>query len=185
MSNFDQAFDVVMGHEGGFVDHQADPGGATNMGISIRYLLRRGDLDGDGLPDGDIDGDGDIDVDDIKAIQPADAKALYNSGFWSPNKLHQVRDQSIAVKIFDICVNTGSKQAWRIVQRACNRFEDMDLLVDGIVGPATLAAVNGCTESDDLLVLIREQQLAFYQQLVADNSDFEVFLDGWTNRAMA
>lgn len=182
MSNFDTAFDVVLAHEGGYVDHEADPGGATNYGISIRYLKQRGDVDGDGLPDGDIDGDGDVDVDDIKAIQPTDAKHLYHTGFWVPNRLPEVTDQVIATKIFDICVNTGSRQAWRIVQRACNEL-GADLEIDGRVGPMTLGAVNGAGKG--LLDAIRDEQLAFYTALVERRPELDVFLDGWTNRAMA
>lgn len=190
MSSFDQAFDIVLGLEGGFVDHAADPGGATNHGMSLRYLLKRGDMDGDGLPDGDLDGDGDIDVDDIRIMKPLEAKALYHSGFWVPNRLQQVKDQALANKIFDICVNAGSRQAWRIVQRACNRFEhdeDEEVKVDGIVGPNTLAAVNDPerVRQGQLLDLIREQQLAFYERLVEKKPTLAVFMDGWTNRAMA
>ena len=33
---FDQAFQKLIGHEGGFVDHPSDPGGATKYGISKR-----------------------------------------------------------------------------------------------------------------------------------------------------
>lgn len=190
MSNFDDAFHVVLGHEGGFSDHRADPGGATNYGISLRYLLARGDLDHDGLPDGDVDGDGDVDVDDIRALSPLDAKHLYHTGFWTPNRLGEVRDQTIATKIFDMCVNMGSRQAWRLVQRACNdhggHLED-----DGVVGPKTLHAVNAFADDDEspdgpsLLGLIRIQQAEFYEQLVANRPSLEPFLQGWRNRAMA
>ena len=34
--NFDLAFDRLIGHEGGYVDNPADPGGETNWGISKR-----------------------------------------------------------------------------------------------------------------------------------------------------
>ena len=34
--NFDKAFDRLLGHEGGFVDHPRDPGGATRWGITQR-----------------------------------------------------------------------------------------------------------------------------------------------------
>ena len=36
MSDFDKAFELVIGHEGGLVDHPADPGGLTKYGISKR-----------------------------------------------------------------------------------------------------------------------------------------------------
>lgn len=34
--NFDQAFARLLGHEGGYVDHPADPGGATRYGVTNR-----------------------------------------------------------------------------------------------------------------------------------------------------
>lgn len=34
--NFEKAFDILLGHEGGFVDHPKDPGGATRYGITQR-----------------------------------------------------------------------------------------------------------------------------------------------------
>lgn len=184
MSNFDLAFDIVLGLEGGFVDHSADPGGATNYGISLRYLKQRGDLDGDGVLDGDLDRDGDIDIDDIRGINPANAKHFYQSGFWSPNKLQQVQDQDLAVKIFDMCVNMGGRQAWRLVQRACNGLGE-ELIEDGLVGPMTLEVVNEFDDPVMLLAEIREQQRQFYERLVEQKPDLAVFLDGWTNRAMA
>ena len=32
--NFDQAFTTLLGHEGGYSDHPADPGGKTRYGIT-------------------------------------------------------------------------------------------------------------------------------------------------------
>ena len=32
--NFDEAFTQLLGHEGGFSDHKADPGGKTQFGIT-------------------------------------------------------------------------------------------------------------------------------------------------------
>ena len=188
MASYDPAFDKVLGLEGGYVDHPNDPGGATNWGISIRYLRERGDLDGDGLPDGDLDGDGDIDVDDIRAMNPADAKHLYHTGFWVPNRLQEIADQEVAEKIFDMCVNMGSRQAWKLVQQACNEMGG-DLTVDGIVGPATLGVIDAYSDpgapDGPLVNLIREQQVQFYERLVERRPNLAVFLDGWKNRAMA
>lgn len=36
MSDFDKAFEIVVGHEGGYTDHPSDPGGETKFGISKR-----------------------------------------------------------------------------------------------------------------------------------------------------
>ena len=64
--NYDQAFDKVVGHEGGYVNHPSDPGGETKFGVSDRA---------DGKIDGyiDIDGDGIGDV-PVKKLTIEDAK---------------------------------------------------------------------------------------------------------------
>ena len=37
--NFDKCFDMLLKHEGGFVNHWKDPGGATNLGVTKRVML--------------------------------------------------------------------------------------------------------------------------------------------------
>jgi lysozyme family protein len=70
MAVFETAIDVVLRHEGGFVNNVHDSGGATNFGISLRFLR---DYPGDG----DFDGDGDVDIDDIRKMTLTDAKRVY------------------------------------------------------------------------------------------------------------
>lgn len=38
LSNFEPSFKAMIRHEGGYVDHPADPGGATNLGVTIGTL---------------------------------------------------------------------------------------------------------------------------------------------------
>ena len=33
-SNFESSLDILLGHEGGYVNHPEDPGGRTNYGIT-------------------------------------------------------------------------------------------------------------------------------------------------------
>ena len=81
MSTFDKAIEVTLAHEGGFTDDPVDTGGATNWGVSLRFLKDAGDLDGDGVLDGDLDGDGDVDYDDIKKMARAEAIRIYKLHF--------------------------------------------------------------------------------------------------------
>lgn len=183
MSNFNWGVECVLHHEGGFVNLRNDPGGATNFGVSLRYLQARGDLDGDGLLDGDLDGDGDVDIDDIRAATLDDAIELYRTGFWVPNKLDQVKSELVAIKIFDMAVNMGSSQAWKLVQRAANSLGSA-LTADGKVGPNTLSAVNSYDRTDyELVTVIREHQAKFYEDLISKKPSLAEFRLGWRRRA--
>ncbi len=190
-SNFDLALPVILKHEGGFVDNVHDPGGATNYGISLRYLQGRGDLDGDGFADGDIDRDGDVDADDIVAMNEADAAQFYKTGFWYPGKYGLINDQDLSTKAFDLGVNMGIKQGAKCLQRAvCAGWSPIK--DDGVIGPATIAAIN---LADPLVILAatRSEAAGFYRALILRNSalrkrmvdvpDFSVFKKGWLRRA--
>jgi hypothetical protein len=49
-SNFDACFADYLDYEGGFVDDPRDPGGATNMGITLGLMQRLNlDINRDGL----------------------------------------------------------------------------------------------------------------------------------------
>lgn len=177
MANFNLAIGHVLEHEGGYVNHPSDPGGATKYGISLRYLQKRGDKLGD------FDGDGDIDVDDIRSMTVPMAKATYEAGFWVPNKLGEVKSQMAATKIFDMCVNMGSKQAWKIAQRAVSAM-GTPLIDDGVVGPQTLQAINNLNHFDyDLVISIRELQRSFYTGIMKRKPKLQAFSLGWYRRA--
>lgn len=191
MSDFERAIPRILEHEGGFVDNRHDPGGATNFGISLRYLQARGDLDGDGFLDGDIDRDGDVDVDDIVAMDEGDAKIFYKTGFWYPGKFGLIKDQETATKAFDLAVNMGIKQAAKIVQRSLIASGWHEIKDDGVLGEISMKCINDTTHS--LLPPIRSEAAGFYRALILRNaaliqrghnvSDFSVFKKGWLRRA--
>lgn len=113
MTTFDQAFAAVLGHEGGYVCHPADPGGETKFGISKRAHPNL----------------------DIKALTVDDAKAIYRRDYWGPAGCEAV-PECVRLHLFDAAVNSGVKGAVKMLQRAVGETED------GILGPRTLAAVN-------------------------------------------
>ena len=184
MSSFKWALQNVLHHEGGFVDHSDDPGGATDFGISLRFLQGiLEDSDEDGFADGDIDRDGDIDVDDIRSLDLADVEKLYENKFWKKAKCDKIKSEMVAVKVFDMAVNMGPGQAWRIAQRACNSLGTA-LKVDGKAGTQTLAAVNSLTDRDFMLVTnIRRGQDKFYETLIVKKPSLASFRLGWRRRA--
>lgn len=183
-TNFVWALQVVLHHEGGFVDDRDDPGGATDFGISLRFLQTvLEDADEDGFADGDIDRDGDIDIDDIRKLDFDDVATLYENKFWKKAKCDKIKSQLLAVKAFDMSVNMGPKQAWKLIQRACNTL-GATLVVDGKAGKKTLASVNSLLDLDFMLVVnLRREQDRFYNGLIRKKPSLAKFELGWRRRA--
>lgn len=166
MAKFEIAIPHTLVWEGGYVFHEADPGGETNRGITDR-------LDGkiDGMVDLDGDGYGDV---DIKGLTEDEAKQVYKRRFWDRMQGDKIESQLIANILFDGFVNCGFNGI-RIMQRL------LHLKDDGIVGPKTLAAING---ADELLLYNRYkiERIKYYQDLAERKPALKVFLHGWMNR---
>ena len=108
---FDQAFDKLIGHEGGYTPGKGDPGGETCWGISKRSYPKL----------------------DIASLTQADAKAIYLRDYWKPAGCDSV-PPAIAFDLFDMAVNSGVARAVKTLQRTVGTAED------GKLGPLTLAA---------------------------------------------
>jgi lysozyme family protein len=193
--HFASAVEVVFDHEGGLADNPNDPGGITNFGISLRWAQRQMAEAGDFVLDlFDTDGDNDIDADDIRNMPRASAKAAYLKFFWKPNGYGRIENNAIACKVFDMAVNMGSRQANRLVQRACRAAEGVEIADDGILGRISIAQINHA-EPNALLAATRSEQAGFYRALILRNNalrkhgidvhNFEVFKKGWLRRAYA
>lgn len=181
---FIQAVETVLAHEGGFVNDPVDPGGATNWGVSLRFMVAVGeiDLDGDGFADFDFDHDGDIDADDVRAMTRDDAIRVYRDHWW--NKYgYDALPAGIGAKVFDLAVNMGARQAHKLLQRAC-RACGANVTDDGILGPVTRTVIAD-TDQWALLTALRSEAAGFYRGLVIAKPQFEKFVAGWLRRAYA
>jgi len=173
---FNKAVAIILAHEGGFSNHGADPGGATNYGISLRWLKSEGMY-------GDLDDDGDVDIKDILAIDVGHATRIYRDKWWNKYHYDRVIDCEVATKVFDMSVNMGAAQAHKLAQRALNSLGGR-LDADGIVGPITLSAIN-TAEPSNLLDALRDEQKRFYLSLIKHRPSLAVFKRGWIKRASA
>lgn len=183
MADFNLALPTIWLHEGFYSDDEKDPGGATQYGISLRFLMTTGDLDKDGWPDGDINHDGKINVEDIKKMSKLGASKLYFLYFWMPLACTQIRDQGIATKLFDLGINMGTRTATKLIQRAINAIhKDKVLLEDGLMGCMTLASINE-RKPDLLMPAFKIQAADYYKSLVMKKPALDKFLHGWLKRA--
>lgn len=181
MSNFEKCIPVILKHEGGWVNNKNDPGGATNYGISLRFLA-------DHPESGDFDHDGDVDAEDIKNMSVEDAKKIYKECWWDKFKYENIKDLTTATKIFDFSVNMGAKRAHILLQTALNKTLGLKLTVDGSLGNASFAVINAVIDGmgeQELLEAYSIEAFGFYTGLIAANAKLAVFADGWKNRAFA
>lgn len=185
MANFDLAMSKASALEGGYVDDPNDPGGATNHGVSLRWLATLHDLKG-GHQEGDLNGDGVIDIEDVRSMTPDEATALYKAQWWDKYRYGDITDQAIGTKVFCTAINMGAGPANRLLQRALRAHGCSNLIEDGQLGPATMQALRYvCAKESPLAVLstYRALQAAYYEALISHNPKLAKFRNGWLNRA--
>jgi lysozyme family protein len=176
INRFQKAVSVVLDHEGLFTNNPSDPGGATNYGISLRFLKNYGI---------DINDDGQINLKDIEELKPSQAQEIFKKYWWDKYNYDAINSLYLATKIFDMAVNMGAQQAHKLVQEALS-YCGHKLEVDGVLGSKTLAAINEVilhNREDDLKYEIQEEQKWFYEHLADDKPALKVFLKGWLKRA--
>ena len=118
----------IVAREGGFVNDPADPGGATQYGVTIGTLRRLGM---------DLTGDGAITVDDVRAVTRERAAAIFIEHYFRRPKVDRLPER-IQPSVFDMYVNAGAN-AVKILQRLLRQM-GQSIAVDGIIGPQTIAA---------------------------------------------
>ena len=150
--NFDTAFTKLIGHEGGFVDHPDDPGGATNWGVTQRVARSHGYTG------------------HMRDLTVTTAKAIYRKDYWDAVRAEDL-PPVIRYAVFDAAVNSGVGQATRWLQRA------LGVADDGRIGPLTIAAAT-MAEPDVLLRKMLSQRLKFMTSL----SNWPSFSRGWARR---
>ena len=176
MSVLSIALAILIQHEGGYVDHRADPGGATKYGISLRFLKKQQAIKGD------IDDDGDIDADDIKKLTPDDVYKIYAKEFWDEYDLDEIADQKIANILFGMLVNIGPHNAIKLIKKSANQVLKENILeADGALTPHSIQVING-VDRDKLLFKYKWELSKYYNDLVDRNPKLDVFLNGWLRR---
>ncbi|MBJ3785171.1 glycoside hydrolase family 108 protein [Devosia sediminis] len=160
---FETCLAHVLRHEGGYIDHPADPGGATNMGITHKTLARwRQVSPWWNLPKSAI-----------KTLSHGEAGLIYRALYWNSCRAGDL-PPGMDLAVFDFAVNSGPDRAIRALQG------QLGVVVDGQVGPLTLASA---TKADVPRVIngICDRRLGFLRALAT----FPTFGRGWTSRVTA
>ncbi|RUN76725.1 secretion activating protein [Sphingomonas sp. TF3] len=160
----------VIAIEGGYVDHSADPGGETNMGITRRTATQSGYTG------------------PMRTLPRAVAESIYYDRYLvQPGYAALVPvDAAVTEELFDTTVNMGPARPSTWFQQSTNALCGTRLTVDGRVGPGTIAAYHACQTRRGAAALciatldaLDRQQSAEYVRLVRANPKLGVFLKGW------
>lgn len=150
--DFDQAFTVLIEHEGGYSDHDADPGGKTRYGITeavAREVGYRGDM---------------------RELPLSLAKRIYQERYWKSVRADEL-PTTLRYVMFDAAVNSGPTQAIRWLQRAVNVTDD------GVFGPRTMAATRAVDENR-----LRNVMIAHRLRFMTTLPNWHSFSRGWARR---
>ena len=167
---FGEIIEVVLEHEGGYVDDPADRGGATNWGVTQKVYE-----DHVGYK---------CDKKEIEEMSEEMAKEIYLEKYWKPSRAEKLPEE-VRETYFDMVVNHGQGGAVKILQQACNnkRKPENQIAVDGGIGPNTIRAAGNLKDWE-----LKVERSGFYWNLVFDGAKYTKrtsqvkFNRGWIRR---
>lgn len=163
MVSFQKALKHVLKHEGGYVNHPADPGGRTYRGVTARTL---GEWRGLGRP---------ATKGELLGLSEAEVAEIYYQNYWRAAGCDHL-PHGLAFVQFDAAVNHGPTGAVRMLQAIIRTGSD------GIWGPQTWAALQHALAVAPVERLVGEymaHRLRWYAAL----GHFSTFGKGWVRRA--
>ena len=153
---FSEAIEIVLKHEGGYVNDPDDPGGETNYGISKRSFPKY----------------------DIKNLTEDDAKDIYKRHYWDVSKAQKLKDE-LRLDYFDMCVNMGQRTAVKCLQKATNNAPGTKIAVDGRIGPNTIKESKRVSANR-----LRSFRVLYYAKLIMKKPTLEKYYYGWFKRSL-
>lgn len=156
---FYRCLPLVLAHEGGWSEHPADPGGATNQGITLDTFRRYFGAERT--------------KQDLRDITVWQVRYIYRVGYWLPCHCDRL-PQGVDYAVFDAAVNSGPSRSARWLQAA------VDAKQDGIIGPVTLQRL---AEHDlrDVILDLADLRMRYLRRLAT----WQTFGRGWERRVNA
>lgn len=155
-STWPVAFEALLKHEGGFVNHPRDPGGMTNLGVT-----RRAWEEWTSHPANEAD---------MRGLTPGMVEPLYRERYWNAVRGDEL-PPGVDLAVFDCAVNSGPGRAAMLLQQSIGVWPD------GVIGPKTMAAIKE-GEATEIVDRFCELRLLFLRGLPT----WPTFGKGWERR---
>jgi len=160
---FTECLPLILAHEGGYVNHPKDPGGATNKGVTQKvyddYRRNRG-----------------VEPRSVREITRAEIRDIYRFQYWDMVNADRL-PAGVDYMVFDYAVNSGPNRAAKELQRLLRLNQ-----VDGQIGEGTLRAVTDAADADEVKLIedYCNRRMRFLRSL----KTFGTFGKGWKRRVM-
>jgi len=143
--------------KGLLTNHPNDRGGPTRWGITERLARKY--------------------KKNLISLTKADADEIMMAEFW---KWDWVKPDEVAIRLFDIAVNSGPQVAAVTLQMALQAI-GFELNVDGVVGPVT-RKMTSMADPQTLEQAIIVERKKWLNRLIAKDPSQQVFRQGWHDR---
>jgi|TARA_R100000541_G_scaffold24907_1_gene34567 lysozyme family protein len=154
--NFDKCLEMLLHHEGGFVNHPRDPGGITNLGVTKRvYEKWVGRI---------------VSEQEMRDLTVEQVGPIYRNDYWNKCKCDDL-PSGLDWSVFDWAVNSGPGRSAKALQGIIGATQD------GGIGPQTLKLVEKHSPKE-MIEKMHDKRQGFYEGL----KTFDTFGKGWSRR---
>lgn len=157
-SNFEKCLEMLLVHEGGFVNDSRDNGGMTNLGVTIKVWE-----EWVGHP---------VSEKEMRALTPLMVAPLYKRKYWDACRANEFVS-GLDYCVFDVAVNSGCGRAIKLLQQTVGATPD------GGYGILTAALVKEAEKDPARLI---EHYCARRLEFLESLKSFPVFGKGWSKR---
>lgn len=154
--NFEKCFQLVLVHEGKYVNDPRDPGGRTNLGVTQRAWEAWV-----GHP---------VNEEFMRTLTADKARPFYKSQYWDKIRGDDL-PAGIDYVVYDFAVNSGVNRAAKYLQQIAG------VTADGAIGIKSLAAISACNPAETVDAVC-DMRMNFLKRL----PNFENFGKGWRSR---
>lgn len=165
MAQYKKLIPHVLKWEGGWGNDPVDKGGPTMKGVTLATYTAYCTKKGKPVPTQQA----------LKNISQIEWEDIFKSMFWDRWQADKINSQSIANLLVDWAWTSGQ---WGIKYPQ----QILKVVVDGKVGPKTLAAINNYPNQKELWDRLWNRRKQHFESIVAKNPSQKKFLKGWLNR---
>jgi lysozyme family protein len=148
-----ETIDIILKHEGGYVNDPKDAGGETNLGISKRSYPHL----------------------DILSLTKGQAEEIYWTDYWLRCQCNRL-PKGLDLMVMDYAVNAGVSRASKALQGIVGAKQD------GIIGAMTLDALGRHTGTPEGIRKTINEYYSLRQAHYESLDTFSIYGKGWSRR---